>query len=579
MTSPADPKREAYGKTNRGGETTFGWSLTSTALQDAVRLVVPLKGVLPIIFVPGIMGSNLKAKVEGGRGQPVWRLDKGLGGKPISVVTQWISKSAGIRQSVLHPKRVEVDSGGALPKRLVGDIEHFEQYRERGWGEVGQASYEEFLVWLEEKLNSEQAMAAAVYWKDFKIPGAVGAAPTGPVQEGYKAPELPSGISMEMPCLPGGAEKGGVIPITTDDLLRRSKFRMPVYAFGYNWLESNEIAAKELQERIDSVIAENNAGSAVCKQVVLVTHSMGGLVARACQSLPGMERKVAGIVHGVMPALGAAVAYRRCKVGMRDEDVGAGFAIGNDGKKVTAVFAQAPGALQLLPNSSYRRQWLSVEEAGGKSLNVQPVNSPYDDIYLRRDRWWGLVREEWLRPEGGVPLGWEQYVTNIEAAKSFHERLINSYHKNTYVYYGGGSGNPSFETVKWVVRDSTNAYMDPSKNRPSTTAVGRLGFSEVSDQGVGPIYIREVLTAEQSQGAYPRQPLIYWRIECAMQDGAGDGTVPLSSGRAPMGLGGDCIRQQFRLGGFAHEESYRNRDAQYVTLYALMKIAGEAEVL
>jgi len=579
MTAPVDPKREAHGKTSRDGETTFGWNLTSTALRDAVRLVVPQKNVLPVIFVPGIMGSNLKERINGGKGRPVWRLDKGLGEKPISVVTQWMRKSAGIRQSVLHPQRVEVDRGGAIPRRLAGDIGSFEQYRERGWGEVGQASYEEFLVWLEDKLNREQAMTAAVYWRDFKIPGAIEAAPTAPVLMGYKAPQLPSGVAMEMPSLPRGAEKGVVVPITTDDLLRRSKFRMPVYAFGYNWLETNEMAARELRRRIDSVIAENNAGGAVCKQVVLITHSMGGLVARACQSLPGMERKVAGIVHGVMPALGAAVAYRRCKVGMRDEDVGAGFAIGNDGKKVTAVFSQAPGALQLLPNSSYKRQWLSVEEAGGRALNVQPVNNPYDDIYLRRDRWWGLVREEWLRPEGGVPLSWEQYATNIGAAKLFHQRLINSYHRNTYVYYGGGSDKPSFEAVKWVVRDDTNAYLDPSKDRPDTTTVGRLGFGDVSDQGVGPIYIREVLTAEQRQGAYPRQPLSYWRIECAMQDGAGDGTVPLSSGRAPMELGADCIRQQFRLSGFAHEESYRNRDAQYVTLYALMKIAGEAEVL
>ena len=88
---------------------------------------------------------------------------------------------------------------------------------------------------------------------------------------------------------------------------------MPVHAVGYNWLASNALAAKKLRDEINRITAQYNKGQFSCEQVILVTHSMGGLVARACAQLPGMADKIAGISHGVMPATGAAVAYRRCK--------------------------------------------------------------------------------------------------------------------------------------------------------------------------------------------------------------------------------------------------------------------------
>ena len=67
--------------------------------------------------------------------------------------------------------------------------------------------------------------------------------------------------------------------------------RFPVYACGYNWLRSNLVSAKRLAERIDKVIKDNNSKSSTCDQVILITHSMGGLVARACTELLGAQGK------------------------------------------------------------------------------------------------------------------------------------------------------------------------------------------------------------------------------------------------------------------------------------------------
>ena len=93
----------------------------------AIRLVqTGPDGVLPVIFVPGIMGSNLKSKPEKGKGKnkaaPVWRLDAGFMGKNMWLALNWINKKAGIRQQLLHPARVEVDNKGAVPERSVGTV-------------------------------------------------------------------------------------------------------------------------------------------------------------------------------------------------------------------------------------------------------------------------------------------------------------------------------------------------------------------------------------------------------------------------------------------------------------------------
>ena len=58
-------------------------------------------------------------------------------------------------------------------------------------------------------------------------------------------------------------------------------------------------------------------------------------------------------------------------------------------------------------------------------------------------------------------------------------------------------------------------------------------------------------------------------------DGSGDGTVPLSSGRAVLGSG--KVKQAFRLLGVEHEPAYRaSPSAQQVTLYSILKITAQA---
>ncbi len=542
---------------------------------DPVTLVLPPADVLPVIFVPGIMGSNLCDN----DGKSVWKLDNPpssldllLKDKPAGLLADLAWKNSGERQATLNPATVKVDSNGAVPTHAGGSVHDPKQYIERGWGEVGEGSYHGFLLWLEKMLNGQGYNPAL--WPQFSQKTADMAS-----RSGQDTPFLHPGLPMSMPGLPEA--ETGPAELSSDELIARARFRMPVHAFGYNWLDSNELAAQLLKERILSVIAQYNHPNSRCSQVVLVTHSMGGLVARSCQRLDGMQEAIAGIVHGVMPAVGAPVAYRRCKIGMKDEDAIVGMVVGRSGKEVTAVFAQAPGALQLLPTAQYREHhgWLGIDSPSGKSVHTEPGSSgdPYQDIYLCENRWWGLIRKEWLNPPGGTDLTWEGYAKNIRKAAAFHGDIRNAYHPNTYVFYGKDPKIASFEGVHWQLRKGAIAPDD--KPRPEPEVVAKMGFDAVRDDGTNPLRVGG--QREPMPGSGEGEPVMletsYWDLVCAQQDGGGDGTVPASSGAFPRSSGGAAIRQQFGLHGIKHEPAYHHENARLVTLYALQKIAAKAK--
>jgi pimeloyl-ACP methyl ester carboxylesterase len=394
--------------------------------------------------------------------------------------------------------------------------------------------------------------------------------------------KLAPGLVMKMQGLPNVAEGGyAVDPVKSDELLKRSKSIFPVYAFGYNWLASNQDAAVLLKARIERVIAENNVGDIKCTQVILVTHSMGGLVARACSQLADMSSKIVGIVHGVMPATGAAVAYRRCKVGMRDEDFKAGLVIGSDGKEVTAVFAQSPGALQLLPSEDYGTKWLEMNDASGKPMTSLPLHDPYEEIYLQRDKWWGLIREEWLRPKDGIAITWDNFVANINIAKEFHRNLSKKYHHNTYVFYGGGTEKGSFSKIRWNIKKG----IQPAKGgtAPPPADVLSLSHKDMRTDGSNNLYVGgETLVSNTGRGDAANVHVTetsFWEVRCAQHDSTGDGTVPARSGRDPRQNGGRNILQQFELAGIQHEPAYRDYPiAQQVSYYAITKLAAMANL-
>ncbi len=513
------------------------WKLTPESITDPVVIVLN-PNVLPIVFVPGIMGSNLKSK--GANSQPVWRLDAGFARQPTSLIGRWRTASAGDRQATLHPSRCQVDDDGHAPDEPVGTVANVSIYKQRGWGEVAQTSYHEFLLSLEKQLNT---------FRKLSVDQLLRAAGHGNAQtlQDWRAEKPAQAISEQ-------------------DAKALNGWHYPVYAYGYNWLDSNKVAADGLMKRINQIIKENNKGLYRCEQVVVITHSMGGLVARRCQMLEGMEAKIAGIVHGVMPAIGAPVAYRRIKVGMRDEDALAGMVLGQAGTDVTPVFAQSPGALQLLPNKQYPQGWLRVTDDKGRPLAAYPKTDPYAEIYRNHKDWWGLIKEEWLAPKGGKKWTWDDFIDTVKLAEDFHEVLGKSYHPNTYVYCGEPTSSAEKNSM---ARMTWQAELPPTLLPPkmSTENIANAGLAAIDQSGANPLAAR-----------YPDRAGIAWSLVASGFDAGGDGTVPAVSGRAPIQQNPACVQQQVRLSGFKHEGSYRDSGAQDFVFYALARIAAQARL-
>ena len=126
-----------------------------------------------------------------------------------------------------------------------------------------------------------------------------------------------------------------------------------VFALGYDWRQD----IITLGRTVAAGIRERASGGGV----VLVTHSLGGLVARAAlQQDPALAAAVRAVVHVCQPVHGAVVFYRRFftgAVGGLDgglRDLPFRLLVGDSPEEFALHVCGLPGAMQLLPAPQYR---------------------------------------------------------------------------------------------------------------------------------------------------------------------------------------------------------------------------------
>ena len=339
-------------------------------------------------------------------------------------------------------------------------------------------------------------------------------------------------------------------------------YELPVHAFGYNWTASNADSGKKLKEYIDQVISDYKNMDRKCEKVILVTHSMGGLVARAACKLHGAEGNVLGVLHGVQPAAGAATGYWRMKGGFERPGSGpyknvwdwfrnpikmlkykvAGYAaawiLGTDGEEVTSILANSPGCLELLPTKNYKPNgnngssaWLHVPKRDGMIMSLPKNGDPYEEIYsLNKDIYdralfWRLVKPEWLDPvdvkasskpgtNSAFELNdaWSLYIEALKQAKEFHDNLGLDCHPSTYQFY-----STDRDTVDRIEFSRETGWRYNPEVSPHATSRGKyIAYVDKYDQ--------EVDT--------PKDDQVYDRVQMALPKNwkGGDGTVADSSG-------------------------------------------------
>jgi pimeloyl-ACP methyl ester carboxylesterase len=535
-----------------------GWRTTTvlTPISFTTRglALMPPDTIVPVIVVPGIMGSNLRAKAtprsreernqEVDPGESAWRPPNTMPGGLWDAFT-WDNYTPKRRQHLLDADTLEVDDGGP-PHIPHGDGRlhvHPELARRRGWGEVHAGSYIGLLCALETRLNQ-------TFWC---------ADPDGErqIRPHWRA---------VMACDPANWGMPGMKPLTDADLEKHARHHYPVYAMGYNWLECCDKAARRLERRIVGIIEEWRGMKRQCDQVILVTHSMGGLVARACAKR--IPDRIAGVIHGVMPALGAPAAYRRMACGTEAQDVVGKFTamiLGKTTYDTTPVLATSPGALELLPNHLYPGPWLhiGVAQPSGRGdgretvidylhLPNESAPNPYD-FYRNMRPWYRLVDPaladpagKFLTREGGVTKAIKD---SISIAEWFHRNCLGDYyHPNTYAFYGADPGQLAFGSVRWVGRVESTSH-----TVLTTTNVSRAKFiGNAAGRG------RRVAIESGYRIFFKPEP----------PDASGDRTVPHQSGAGPAGK----IEHLFETRGYDHQGSYNNDDMLMLTLRLIVRI-------
>ena len=470
---------------------------------DLEHEVVVQREAIPLLVVPGIMGSRLR---QAATGEVVWDPPDGMGSS-IGALFSYLGAGAVERKRQLigpdfNEGYLTVDAHSAEKLEDLGVAKgQGAQAEARGWGEVHWSSYGGLLNFLQ-------------------------TADLGPL---------------------------------------RKVFAFPVYAIGYNWTASNGAGGRRVATRVNEIIAENNNERTFCERVIMITHSMGGLATRSAVLLHGAAPKMLGVLHGVQPVTGAPAAYKRMKAGFEGASQ---VVLGRNAREVTAILANAPGGLELLPTADYvnnngEKGWLTVKARGGQQIRRLPASDPYSEIYQERTQFYRLVTPEYVTPEAtGAPTqrdSWQRFTQHLNTARSFHQSIKLDRHDKTYTYHGVGTKYKAFDQVEWVVsRDRWLSY-EPSGAEVAAATSGQMPWTGSNDNGA------EKLTIAGQQGGF----------EAKLQDaiGEGDGTVPVRSGDGLTSSG--AVREHIPVDGIDHQMAYDNATVRAFVARVVSLLAKE----
>lgn len=244
-----DAQEEAVrqiGRTDKDGASVGHFTLTPASDTRPKELLCDVRPIIPVIFLPGVMGSPL---VHATNGDDVFfppNTDGLLGkaGALPALIGMWF-RGASSRETLYDPTTTMVTPFGPVlgGKRQKGDNDDqyvdAEEARRRGWGSVYRSSYQPMLAWLEQQLNEPKHLGKTQgVWN------------TGdPDGKSWTFKPLLDTEPADYGATDTGAQGRGQ-KITEDSEVFKHflKYRYRVYAIGYNWLQSNEKSAKDVIE-------------------------------------------------------------------------------------------------------------------------------------------------------------------------------------------------------------------------------------------------------------------------------------------------------------------------------------------
>jgi len=168
-----------------------------------------------------------------------------------------------------------------------------------------------------------------------------------------------------------------------------------------------------------------------------------------------------------------------------------------------------------------------------------------------------------------------QFNRRIDHVRRFHEAIQSRYKSPTYVHYGAQGTRDKSRDIGGLLGTGLMAAGD------------RFSWGEVAWEGRGVAGRNpdEMSIFKDDGNGELRTADGVW-LNIADPYSPGDGTVPVESGAAPAGKPG--VVMSFAHGhdnpgkhnqsfGYDHQDSYNDKRALYATLYAIVKIAQNAD--
>ncbi|MCW3609112.1 esterase/lipase family protein [Burkholderia cenocepacia] len=618
------------GRTDKDGASVGHFTLTPASDTRQKELLCDVRPIIPVIFLPGIMGSPLINTDTGDEMFFPPNTDGMLGdaGALPALIGMWF-KGASTRETQFDPTVASPTPLGPIRAGKQQKDDKEDQYvdeveaRRRGWGSVYRSSYQPMLAWLEEQLNEPKYMG--------KHKGAW--IETDPDGKKWTLKPVLGTEPADYGATDAGAQgRGQAITEESAVFEHFAKYRYRVYAIGYNWLQSNEKSAKDVIEGLNvkdkktgkttrlmgikEIIAENHSGKAI-----ILTHSMGGLVARMAIAMHGAADLMHGVFHNVLPATGAPIAAKRFRTGGGSEGGLNGFIngalLGSNADEFVAVAANAPGALELLPMPDYHNSepwWIFARLNGEPVMKLPKDGNSYDDVFTN-PKWYGLVPEQsssLLDPAGIVKdrldksikkkTVLENFKDTIKTVVTNQNNIINIYHDRTYVTYGDGALRPRGSASSG--ESHGKPAIEKGKKLNDLLAWGTVVWKGNIPAGVTEEELRAArFLGEKHDDSHSGTLRVHLdsrnvTVEFEVQKVAklppgseapdpekngivpGDGTVPVWSAEAPArGADGGAapgVQMVFDQGGYVHQESYNHPWARWALLYSIVQIAQDA---
>lgn len=598
-----------------GGWAEYAVQMTETKDTARHEVTLPPRKVIPVIFLPGVMGSNLrmsKTRQEDLRRDDnrAWRPDDmmGVGGKTAVVTGNglggWFKNATPRqRQLIFDPMETEVEyyhytenNGRFDPEgkeTLAADARH--QNVPDSFTPIpplmGSNRISTAALRLQAKVRSYESPAQIARWRGWSevfFAGAYG--------EMLRTAELHlnnmvldkklhpvwrqkvgvASLLMQNPTVFGGTSGKA---ITLDDLKKISACWYPVHAMGYNFVQSNGVSAITIANRLRGLVKGYVSRGFKCKEVIIITHSMGGLLARALihpaygNLLNDENVKIIGIYHNVMPTIGAAGAYKRMRFGFQEKEGSVAeieaSVLGIDGVHATAILANAPAPLEMMPGEAYGKKWLKIVDIQDQVLWSWPREgeTALDSIYLKPPTaWWRLINPNWVNPanissENGGEI--EKVINRLKAASKFSSAIEQTFHTYTYASYCASKNYLSYgEVVFKLIEGMHNGPNDPWLKFETSPEKWIL----IQDDTKGQLVV---------QAGSKRLTL-----KLMPANALGDGTVPSEHSARHINIGIDK-GILFRHGdndenGYEHQNSYASPNVLASMIYSIVQIAKKA---